>query len=69
MPQIQLIITFDPAEGTVGVGSNSPEIMGNPVLTFGMLEAAKMAITKQLQQNENRVQPATILPPGFPVKP
>lgn len=61
----QLIINFDPSNGSIAIGG-SPNVMGNQVLAFGLLEIAKVAIIKQAEANERRVQPATLMPPGFP---
>lgn len=68
MADLQLIVTFDPSTGGLGIGG-TPDVLGNQVLAFGMLEAAKQAIVQHAQQNERRVQPVSTLPPGFPVKP
>ena len=59
MPQIQLIITMDDS-GSVGV--NGP--LQNPLLCYGLLEMAKVAIHDHTQQNQRIVQPANgvILP-------
>lgn len=60
MPQpIQIIITIDPG---AGIRVDGP--IDDPVLAFGILEAAKLVVIDRIKQNEKRVQPVSILPPG-----
>lgn len=66
MPDLQLVISFDPTTGALGIGG-APEVLGNQVLAFGMLESAKVAMIQNAIKSENRITPATMLPPpGFP---
>jgi len=65
MPQLQFVIQFDPSTGELGL-AGSPEVMGNQVLAFGLLETAKHAIVAQAAKAERRIQPATFMPPEFP---
>jgi len=60
-----LMIEMDPTNGGLNV-KGTQDVMGNLILAFGMLEAAKMALVDQAKVNERRVQPASVLPPGFP---
>ena len=59
-------ITFDPSNGSLGVGSNDPKILGDRILCLGLLEMTKLALQEQWKQSENRVQPVSMMPPGFP---
>ena len=54
MPPIQLVITMDDA-GSVGV--NGP--IQNPLLCYGLLEMAKVAIQDHIRQNQRLVQPVS----------
>lgn len=65
---ITLAIEFDPTNGSMRV-NGSPEVMGNLILAMGLLEAGKQAMIDQAKAQERRVQPASIIPPGFPIKP
>ncbi len=40
----------------------SNDIAGNAATVIGLIELAKHAWLKQLEQNERRVQPATVMP-------
>ena len=57
MPQIQLVITMDDT-GAVNVAGP----IQNQLLSLGLLEMAKVAISDHNKQQQNRVQPA---PPGL----
>ena len=59
---IEIHISFNPENGAVNV--NGP--IGDKIACYGVLEAAKDAIRDwHKQQLENRVQPASFLPPGI----
>lgn len=57
MPQIQLVITMDDT-GAINVSGPTQ----NQMLSFGLLEMAKVAIIDHNKQAQQRVQPA---PPGL----
>ncbi len=40
----------------------SNDVAGNAAVVIGLIELAKHAWLKQMEQNERRVQPATMLP-------
>ena len=48
-------------EGSVAVSGP----IENKILVYGLLEAAKEAIRHFHEQNQKRVQPVSILPPGI----
>lgn len=63
VPQIQVVVTFDPTTGSVNL--NGP--LENSILVYGLLEMGKNAYNTWLQnkQNESRITPVSIMP-GFP---
>jgi hypothetical protein len=65
MPQLQLVITYDPSTSQLGL-QGSPELINNQVMVFGVLDLTKAIIFKNAQDNERRVQPVSAMPPGFP---
>jgi hypothetical protein len=60
------------AEIKIGIGDNgqlgvavSNDISNNLPLVLGFIELAKSALIDQAKQSQNRVQPASFLPPGL----
>ena len=54
-------------QGQLGVAVSN-DIAGNLPLVLGFIELGKQALLDRAKQPEQRIQPATMLPPGFPVQ-
>jgi hypothetical protein len=57
MPQEQLTITLTD-EGKLSIAGS----INNKLLAYGLLEAAKDAIRLHHEQQQNRIQPVTLMP-------
>jgi len=62
MPELTLTIVFNTDTGKIGVNGPIQDKVG----CFGVLEVAKDAIREYHRaQEENRVQPVSVVPPGL----